>query len=209
MDDILNKRPRAVNNFLRLHGNKHIRKITVSRTPIGAKIKYVADLITLGGFSANMKKLNYEDVYHLFMLVELDDGTLFRIEKNSRVDITLNDRRLGETMINIDNINHTLNDMFNNAEKEYGLERLYRYDPFKTNCQMLLVDLLTSINKMTPQLKTYIMQSAASLIESDIIKHIAKGATDVAASGRFFFEGGGKKKINRRKRVRKYHKLNI
>ena len=106
-------------------------------------------------------------------------------------------------MINIDNINHTLNDMFNNAEKEYGLERLYRYDPFKTNCQMLLVDLLTSINKMTPQLKTYIMQSAASLIESDIIKHIAKGATDVAASSRFLVEGGGTKKLNRRKRVRK------
>ena len=112
-------------------------------------------------------------------------------------------------MINIDNIENTLNDMFNNAEKEYGLERVYRYNPFKTNCQMLLVDLISAINKMTPQLKQYIMQSAASLIESDIIKHIAKGATDVAASGRFFFEGGGKKKINRRKIVRKYHKLNI
>ena len=138
MDDILNKRPRAVNNFLRLHGNKHIRKITVSRTPIGAKIKYVADLITLGGFSANMKKLNYEDVYHLFMLVELDDGTLFRIEKNSRIDITLNDRRLGETMINIDNIENTLNDMIEFSERLYGLERIYRYDPFKTNCQMMI-----------------------------------------------------------------------
>ena len=203
MDDILNKRPRAVNNFLRLHGNKHIRKITVSRTPIGAKIKYVADLITLGGFSANMKKLNYEDVYHLFMLVELDDGTLFRIEKNSRIDITLNDRRLGDTMINIDNIENTLNDMFEFSERLYGVERIYRYDPFKTNCQMLLVDLLSSIDKINPKLKQYIMQSASSLIESDIIKHIAKGATDVAASGRFFFEGGGKKKINRRKRVRK------
>lgn len=200
MDDILNKRPRAVNNFLRLHGNKHIRKITVSRTPIGAKIKYVADLITLGGFSANMKKLNYEDVYHLFMLVELDDGTLFRIEKNSRVDITLNDNKLGDTMINIDNINNTLNDMFINAEREYGLERIYRYNPFNTNCQMLLVDLISAINKITPELKTYIMQSASSLIESDIIKYIAKGATDLTASSRFLVEGG---KLNRRKRVRK------
>ena len=36
-------------------------------------------------------------------------------------------------MININNINNTLNDMFNNAEKEYGLERIYRYDPFNTN----------------------------------------------------------------------------
>ena len=205
MDDILNKRPRAVNNFLRLHGNKHIRKITVSRTPIGAKIKYVADLITLGGFSANMKKLNYEDVYHLFMLVELDDGTLFRIEKNSRVDITLNDRRLGETMINIDNINHTLNDMFNNAEKEYGLERLYRYDPFKTNCQVLLVDLISAINKITPQLREYIMQTASALIESDIIKYLAKMATDSTALIRHTIEGGSKKKkINRRKIPIKY-----
>ena len=200
MDDILNKRPRAVNNFLRLHGNKHIRKITVSRTPIGAKIKYVADLITLGGFSANMKKLNYEDVYHLFMLVELDDGTLFRIEKNSRVDITLNDRRLGETMINIDNIENTLNDMFEFSERLYGLERIYRYNPFNTNCQMLLVDLLSSIDKINPKLKQYIMQSASSLIESDIIKYIAKGATDLTASSRFLVEGG---KLNRRKRVRK------
>ena len=100
--------------------------------------------------------------------------------------------------------------MFNIAEKEYGLERIFRYDPFKTNCQMLLVDLISAINKMTPQLKEYIMQTASALIESDIIKHIAKGATDSTALIRHTIEGGSKKKkINRRKRVRKYHKLNI
>ena len=31
---------------------------------------------------------------HLFMIVELDDGILFN-EKNSRVDITLNNTKLG------------------------------------------------------------------------------------------------------------------
>ncbi len=49
-------------------------------------------------------------------------------------------------MINIDNINKTLNGMFNNAEKEYGLGQFYRYDPFKPNCKVLLVDLISAIN---------------------------------------------------------------
>ncbi len=109
-------------------------------------------------------------------------------------------------MINIDNIDNTLNDMFNNAEREYGLERIYRYNAFKTNCQMLLVDLISAINKMTPQLREYIMQIASALIESDVIKYLAKMATDAAASSRLYFEGGGKlkNKKNKQKIRRKY-----
>jgi hypothetical protein len=147
MDSRLNKRPKAINDYLSLHGNKGLRRIIVSRKPVSAKIQYIANLVTSGGWGQNMKKLNYDDVYHLFMLVELDDGTLFKLEKNSRVDITLHDNKLGDTMINIDNIDNTLNDMFNNAEREYGLERIYRYNAFKTNFQMLLVDLISAINK--------------------------------------------------------------
>jgi hypothetical protein len=194
MDQRLNQRPKAINDYLKLNGNKKLRRIIVSRKPVSAKIQYVANLVTLGGWTENMKKLNYDDVYHLFMLVELDDGTLFKLEKNSRVDITLHDNKLGDTMINIDNINKTLNDMFNNAEKEYGLERIYRYDPFKTNCQVLLVDLISAINKITPQLREYIMQTASALIESDILKYIAKMATDSTALIRHTIEGGRKKK---------------
>jgi hypothetical protein len=204
MDQKLNQRPKAINDYLKLHGNKKLRRIIVSRKPVSGKIQYIANLVTLGGWTQNMKKLNYDDIYHLFMIVELDDGTLFKLEKNSRVDITLHDNKLGDTMINIENIENTLNDMFENAEKEYGLERIYRYNAFKTNCQMLLVDLISAINKMTPQLREYIMQTASALIESDIIKYLSKMATDAAASSRFFLEGGGKKKINRRKIPQKY-----
>jgi hypothetical protein len=206
MDQKLNQRPKAINDYLKLNGNKKLRRIIVSRKPVSAKIQYVANLVTLGGWTENMKKLNYDDVYHLFMLVELDDGTLFKLEKNSRVDITLNDNKLGDTMINIDNIDSTLNDMFNNAEQKYGLERIYRYDPFKTNCQMLLVDLISAINKITPELKTYIMQTASSLIESDVIKLIAKNITDGAASARYIYEGGSKP--NNKKNKRKIRKNN-
>ena len=110
-------------------------------------------------------------------------------------------------MINISNIDNTLNDMFSNAEKEYGLERIYRYDPFKTNCQVLLVDLISAIDKITPQLREYIMQTASALIESDIIKYLAKMATDGAASSRYIYEGGGKlnNKKNKRKIRKKYY----
>jgi len=204
MDQKLNQRPKAINDYLKLHGNKKLRRIIVSRKPVSAKIQYIADLVTFGGWTQNMKKLNYDDVYHLFMIVELDDGTLFKLEKNSRVDITLHDNKLGDTMKSIDNINNTLNDMFEISEKEYGLERIYRYDPFKTNCQMLLVDLISAINKITPELREYIMQTASMLIESDILKYIAKMATDSTALIRHTVEGGSKKKINRRKIPKKY-----
>jgi len=193
MDQRLNQRPKAINDYLKLNGNKKLRRIIVSRKPVSGKVQYVANLVTLGGWTENMKKLHYQDIYHLFCIVELDDGTLFKLEKNSRVDITLHDNKLGDTMINIDNIENTLNDMFNNAEREYRLERIYRYDPFKTNCQMLLVDLISAINKMTPQLREYIMQTASALIESDVIKYLAKMATDAAASSRFYLEGGRKR----------------
>ena len=203
---VLNNRPLAINNFLKLHGNKQIRRIIVSRIPVSAKVQYLAEIITAGGWSSNMKKLNYDEIYHLFLLVELDDGLLFKIEKNSRVDITLNNNKLGDTMINITDIDNTLNDMFDNAEKLFGGERLYRYDPFKTNCQVLLIDLLTAINKITPELRTYIMQNAAALVENDVLKYIAKISTDAIARARYTIEGGRKtkRKINKRKILKKY-----
>jgi hypothetical protein len=68
---------------------------------------------------------------------------------------------------------------------------------------MLLVDLISAINKITPELREYIMQTASMLIENDIIKYIAKMATDSTALIRHTIEGGRKKK-NRRKIPKKY-----
>ena len=86
----------------------------------------------------------------------------------------------------------------------FDYRMIVNYYFFDLNEYCLLVDLISAINKITPQLREYIMQTASMLIESDILKYIAKMATDGAASTRFFLEGGGKKKLNRRKIPKKY-----
>jgi hypothetical protein len=50
------------------------------------------------------------------------------------------------------------------------------------------------------------MQTASSLIESDVIKRIAKNIADGAASARYIYEGGSKP--NNKKNKRKIRKNN-
>ena len=128
--------------------------------------------MTFGAWSQNKARLNFDDVYHLFALFELDNGVILRIEKNSRVTIVKGNRTLGDTMKNVDGVNNTLNQMFEKAEKLVGLKDLYRYDAFTNNCQAFIYTLLRAVDKGTPELREYIMQDPDQLVQSNTIKKL-------------------------------------
>ena len=158
LDSRLNKRPKVVQTYLNTYGNNIIHRIIISRTPVQGFVQGALNAMTFGAWSQNKARLNFDDVYHLFALFELDNGVILRIEKNSRVSIQKNNRTLGDTMKNVDGVNNTLNQMFEKAEKLIGLKDLYRYDAFTNNCQAFIYTLLRAVDKGTNELKEYIMQ---------------------------------------------------
>ena len=99
LDSRLNKRPKVVQTYLNTYGNNIIRRIIISRTPVQGFVQSALNTITMGEWSWNKARLNFDDVYHLFALFELDNGVILRIEKNSRVTIMSGNRTLGDNII--------------------------------------------------------------------------------------------------------------
>ena len=203
LDSRLNKRPKVVQTYLNTYGNNIIRRIIISRTPVQGFVQSALNTMTMGEWSRNKARLNFDDVYHLFALFELDNGVVLRIEKNSRVSIMKGNRTLGDTMKYVDGVNNTLTQMFEKAEKLVGLKDLYRYDAFTNNCQAFIYTLLRAVDKGTNELREYIMQDPDQLVQSNSIKKTANVVTDMDAFVNYVIKGGKRKTPTKRKTVTK------
>ena len=67
--------------------NKVIKSIVVGRNPVQSLVTKALNFLSLGKLEEEIKNMNYDDLYHLFMLVGLDDGSTFLVEKNSVVNM--------------------------------------------------------------------------------------------------------------------------
>ena len=59
--------PPGVKRLLDQYGNKIIVQMEVGRSPIMPVIKHLLDIVSGGTVSANQKKLNYDEIYHLYI----------------------------------------------------------------------------------------------------------------------------------------------
>src|SRR5436309_3390595 len=86
----ISTRPLAVKQLLNNYGDHVINGIDVCRQPIWSVRKRGLDVLTRGAVTKLVRERGYDDVFHLFCIVTLDDGTRIRLEKNHRLTITVN-----------------------------------------------------------------------------------------------------------------------
>jgi hypothetical protein len=205
VNEKLNTMPLLIKQFMSKHGDELIRKVTICRTPLSKVFTMIGNLLTRGDWKIQLDKLGYDNVYHLYIIVELDSGT-YRIEKNSRVEITTKINR-GKDNIDFFNIPEmTILGLFEQTEDRIGSEKMWRYDPFSTNCQNFVLALLDTMQLTTDEAVTFVLQQASELVQSDMLKSIAKGVTDAHAIGLHTIQGGKikpkrKAKVKRAKRA--------
>ena len=203
VDKRLNARPKVVNTYLNSYGKQMIKRIIISRTSVQKAVQGALNALTMGEWNQNKARLNFDDVYHLFMLVELESGIILRIEKNSRVSIQQSNRTMGDTMRVVESINDTLLNMFEKAEKLVGITDLYRYNAFSTNCQHFIFSMLQAVNRGTTDLREYIMQDPDQLVQSTALKKASGFFTDLDAFANYVVKGGKKKTTARKTTAKK------
>lgn len=202
VNEKLNQMPLLIKNFMAKHGSELIRKVTICRTPLSKVFTMIGNLLTRGDWKTQMDKLAYDEVYHLYMIVELDSGE-YRIEKNSRVEISKN-IKLGKDNLEFFNIPEmTILSLFEQTENRIGAEKMWRYSAFSTNCQHFVLSLLDTLQLTTAESEHFVMQKAADLVQSDMLKNIATKATDLHALGLHQFYGGKIKKTRAKARKAK------
>jgi hypothetical protein len=193
--------PPSVRDYLAKYGTQQVIGMSVNRTPVFGIIQNTINVLSLGNWNKNKKKLNYDDVYHLYLLVTIRNGKTFRIEKN-HVENMYETTEEGKDHINV----HvpkgiTLNDLFINGEKAAGSpEKFHVYDSIHQNCQRYVEAILKGIGEWTPEVSKFVLQDAPKLIEgSSWFGYVAKKITDLANVADVAVYGSSKSKSKLKK----------
>lgn len=129
--------PFHVSQLLRNKGSLRIVDISyICREPINSIIDKLFNVLSLGKFDEAKKKLGYDDMFHLYLVLKLENGESIRIEKNQDINIITNPQLKGDILkINLNDKKFNLAESLENTRKVMGKEKFIKYDAFNNNCQ--------------------------------------------------------------------------
>ncbi|HEU0126670.1 MAG TPA: hypothetical protein VFQ56_10210 [Flavobacterium sp.] len=147
----MNGAPRNLIEMLNKYGNLPIASITIVRQQIPTAINYVYS-----------KLLPYDKLYHLSMLIRVNDNgnmKILKLEKQSFVSLReeINIPSDAEYLEIPPPYSKTLNESFNMMKILYS-NHLWNYHPFTNNCQIFIMMYLSTLNKITEQVKEWVLQ---------------------------------------------------
>ena len=61
----------SIRQFLEKNGNKKIVSIMIGRQPVTPFVETVASWLSMGVWDANKKKLGYDKMLHLFLIINM------------------------------------------------------------------------------------------------------------------------------------------
>lgn len=160
----------------------NIIAFTIMRTPVNSLIQGAANFLTLGGIN-KIKKDVGGDLYHLFSVLTLEDGSKFLLEKNDRINLTSSlpdDNTKTQSCPCEIKIPQTLDQLMSNMKQRMGPKNFFTYDAFENNCQDFLKAAVTCLGGLTKQADTFIKQSISKSAASinPISKNLVKGITN-------------------------------
>ena len=187
-----------IRDLLTKIGNKNIVKMEVQRVPIESALKGLLNIVSLGQYEKQTQKLGYDRIFHLSLIIYLEDGKKYVVEKNEVINISQQIppmKKGGARMIVPMNKKITVNQLLEDTRTKQG-SQFFLYDAFSRNCQMFIRDLLINSGFMTPELQTFIMQDAAKILEGLpwYMSSFSKGLTNLGAQFNRIIYGKGRTK---------------
>ena len=191
----LTSRPGVVDRLIKQYGDKKVVQVVILRKPVNSGVQKLLNLITLGGFNRAKNEMKYDEVYHLYVNMTLDNGQTIGIEKNQRVNVAAAGFPTSgvepSNMLKL-NCNVVFKDMIEKAEQAGG-DTFYRYNAVTANCQRFISVLMNSSGISGTD--AFVMQDATQLIKNSGLKRLATGITDIAALGERAIYGHGRDDI--------------
>jgi len=176
--------PPAVRDVIEKQGGKNIKTITVGRNPVQSYVQKALNLLSGGKFKDQVKNMNYDDVFHLFEIVVLEDNTKMIVEKNAVVNMKVISKipSMKDSMFVPMNKSIKFGDYVKNAVDKVGTS-IYLYDKATNNCQKFISDLQKSNGLMNAELDKFINQDVVGVLSTSpsYVGRIADIATEAAA----------------------------
>lgn len=180
--NVSSEAPAQVKSLLQKYGNEKIVDISVGRKPITSAIRKIIDIIT---------DVPYDVLFHLFIIVKLENGVEIKLERNQRVNFTTSIGKTPDTeIVNVPlNKDLTFGQFIENGNKRQG-NLYWKYSASSNNCQDFTIATLSANGLLNTQLKEFIKQDTKDLLPN-WVKEVADTITDAAHSVDKTLSGGG------------------
>ena len=167
------KMPKNSQSILDKYKSEPIKSIKIYREPLQANIQGFLNLISNGKLSEAKKKANFDDLFHLYAVITLDNGKEILLEKNENIYIRddFNKSKDNES-INIDisrfntNKRFDLDTLLYNTEKSIGKFDFYQYNAKTNNCQDFLLNILKANGLDNKKYTDFIKQDMETLFQN-------------------------------------------
>jgi hypothetical protein len=179
--------------FINENNNK-IVSVQLGKKPIIKPVHKFLDAVSFGRFSKKAKELNYDSVFHNYLIITLDNGKKIKLEKNAIVeykpakesdfkheifDIPLNGKEL------------TLTEMINKASDGKGKD-FWKYSADRNNCQEFTRSMIVENGLLPETDKTVELQDAKELVDTlPFGSNLTNSITNTAAVGDRLLHGDG------------------
>lgn len=185
----------SIRKLLDTYGDYKITQIQVCKKPIMSIFRAIGNIITFGDLNRYLKSKNYDDLYHLYIVLSLSNGTklLYKIDKNARVDASkiIPSWTEDSTCTGIIKTNILVKDLISKTMSRMG-KSFFIYNAKSTNCQHFVTNVLQANNLFNPKLNSFINQNIEDLFEDHpIIEKVIKKITDIGKSASILIEGKG------------------
>jgi hypothetical protein len=181
-----------VKKILSQYGPQIIKALTLKRTPVDKVLTGALNIFSLGKFGERFEK-SFDELFHLFLEIELQSGTRLLLEKNARINMELNPVTRPNTEIKaVTNIPQELSvyQLLENAKRRMG-SQFYSYDAVNNNCQDFLLNVLQSSGIGDQSDYAFIKQDTAKLFKGlPILKKVAHTATELGERADIAMQGG-------------------
>jgi hypothetical protein len=189
-----NDYPPKVRNILDKYGNKIVRGITIGRTPVPQLLTGALSVASGGDFGKNLKNSPYDTLFHLFIRVSLDDGSVVSMEKNEVINMDIDPAIPANTETRVVSKipeNLTPLTILDNAKRVMG-GSFFKYSARDNNCQDFIMALFNGSNIGDEEDRTFIKQNTKSLFEGLTgLRKFSNTITDIGGRFNVLTQGAG------------------
>jgi hypothetical protein len=170
-------------DLIKQYGDNVITKMELKRSPVRKMIVKTLDILSLGGWE---KVSPYDKLFHLYILLTLDDGTILRLEKNSVLSLKVfskDDENTESLAVKYPTDKLiTLNTLLENTRKYMG-KKYFLYNAKGNNCQDFMIAIFISNGLGTKEEIDFIKQDTRDIFNKnpDYLRRIALFTTNLRA----------------------------
>ena len=169
----------AVREVLSRYGDEPIKSIKVCRSPVSSAVQNAMNVVSLGAFKKRLERSPHDDIFHMFALITLEDGTVLCLDKQAQITLKVGAKPYKDS-INVSPPFTTLNEMLDKTKEHMGNDAFFGYNANGNNCQNFLFKFLMTSGKATPEIRKFILQDAKSLFD-DNLEYFSKFVTDLGS----------------------------